>query len=348
MRKKIAICASQVPFVRGGAELLVEELYKQLTLRNYDVEIIGIPFKWYPREQIINSILSWRFIDLSESNGEKIDLVIPTKFPSYVVNHHNKVTWLVHQFRQIYDQFGTEYSDFTEGPFDRNIRNQIINIDNKSLNESKKIFTIANNTTHRLKKFNGIEADTLYHPPKHVGNYFCENYDDYILSVGRLESIKRVDLLIKALKYCDKKIKVVIAGKGPYESELKKLTEKLGLNDRVSFLGFVNDDDLLKLYANAFAIFFAPFDEDYGYITLESFLSQKPVVTTNDSGGVLEFVEDEVTGLISTDEEFQISQNIEKLWNNKSLAKDLGNNGFDRIRNITWDHVVDKLTETLR
>ena len=105
-KKKVAICAAQVPFVRGGAELLSEELKKELIIRGFNAEIIQLPYKWYPKEQILNSALAWKFIDLTESNGEKIDLVIPTKFPSYVVQHHNKVTWLVHQLRQIYDQIG--------------------------------------------------------------------------------------------------------------------------------------------------------------------------------------------------------------------------------------------------
>ena len=56
-KKKVIICAAQVPFVRGGAELLVEELHKNLKLRGFDSEIVALPYKWYPREQIIRSIL---------------------------------------------------------------------------------------------------------------------------------------------------------------------------------------------------------------------------------------------------------------------------------------------------
>lgn len=348
-RKKIAICAAQVPFVRGGAELLVEELDKNLKIRGYDTEVIALPYKWYPREQIIKSVLSWSFIDLTESNGEKIDLVIPTKFPSYVVKHPNKVTWLMHQFRQIYDQYGTEYSDFkADNIFDNKIRNQIIDIDNKTISESKQVFTIANNTTNRLRQFNNIGAETLYHPPKHVGQYYTEQYDKYILSVGRLESVKRVDLLIKAMKYCDKDIKAVIAGKGPYEEQLKKLAVKEGVADRIVFLGFVDDQKLLGLYANAMAVFFAPFDEDYGYITLEAFLSKKPVITTIDAGGPLEFVVDGESGFICEINAEQMGEKINYLSNHMDKCKLFGNKGYNDVKDITWDNVVDRLTETIR
>ena len=55
---------------------------------------------------------------------------------------------------------------------------------------------------------------------------------------------------------------------------------------------------LIALYAGALAVVFPPFDEDYGYVTLEAFLARKPVITTTDAGGPLEFVEDGVTGLV--------------------------------------------------
>ncbi|WP_394884858.1 glycosyltransferase family 4 protein [Clostridium butyricum] len=347
-KKNICICSAQVPFVRGGAEMLVESLCEQLKGRDYNVEIVKIPYKWYPKNEIINSIFSWRMIDLSESNGQKIDLVIPTKFPSYAVKHENKVTWLMHQFRQIYDQYGTEFSDFIDNEDDNIIRNKIMEIDNKTLLESKQIFSIANNTTKRLKKYNNIDSEVLYHPPKQVGKYYCNEFDDYILSVGRLESVKRVDLLIKSLKYCDRNIKAIIAGTGPYKDELEKLAYSLGVNDRVEFLGFVSDEELLKLYANAFSIFFAPFDEDYGYITLEAFLSNKPIITSKDAGGVLEFAEDNVNSFICNVSPEEMGQSIQKLWLNKQLCEEFGNNGYNKVKDISWDIVIDKLTETIR
>ena len=223
-----------------------------------------------------------------------------------------------------------------------------MDIDNKTLSTSRKIYTIADNTTNRLKQFNQIQAETLYHPPKHVGHYYTENYEKYILSVGRLESVKRVDLLIKAMKYCDKDVKAVIAGKGPYEEELKKLAIREKVADRIVFLGFVEDKKLLELYANAMAIFFAPFDEDYGYITLEAFLSRKPVITTIDAGGPLEFVRDGESGFICQLDEQQMGERINQLANNIEKCKAYGQKGYEDVKDISWDHVIDCLTETIR
>lgn len=348
-KKKIAVLHAQVPFVRGGAEILVETLVKQLKIRNYDAELIAIPFKWYPNNSLLDSVLAWKMVDVKETNGSKIDLVIGTKFPTYVVDHPNKVLWLMHQHRAAYDLYNSyEYAGLHTISGGSDLKSKIEVIDNNAISNIKNRYTISQNVTNRLKRYNNIAASTLYHPPSLAGRYFSEDYSNYIVSVGRLDSIKRTDLLIKALTFCDKKIKAKIAGKGIEMNNLKKLAEKLNVVDRVEFLGYVPDEDLLELYANAFAVFFAPVDEDYGYITLEALLSKKPVITCLDSGGVLEFVEDNKSGFVCSVNSEELGDKIDKLYNNKKLCCELGNFGYSKVKDISWNNVVDSLTSTLR
>ncbi|WP_054694960.1 glycosyltransferase family 4 protein [Syntrophomonas palmitatica] len=348
-KKRILITFAGVPFIKGGAEVCVESLYNQLKYRGYQVETINLPFQWEPKSELIKNMVMWRLLQLNQIAGTLVDLVIATKFPSYMIKHPNKVTWLFHQHRAIYDLYGTPYSDFNPNdPNDIIIRNQIIAADNKTLAESKSIFTIADNTTKRLKYFNKLDARTLYHPPKHYGRYYCEQYGDYILSVGRLEGLKRVELLIKAMQYTDKQVKCLIAGTGGLASYLKNLVVELKLDNRVKLLGFVEDEELLKLYARCFAVFFAPYDEDYGYITLESFLSKKPVITCRDSGGVMEFAEHGINSLVAETPEPEVfGEYINRFYANRTLSKEYGQNGFDKVKNINWDYVIDHLTSTL-
>jgi glycosyltransferase involved in cell wall biosynthesis len=349
IKKKICVLHAQVPFERGGAELLVENLTRELNKRNFNAELIALPFKWYPNNTLLDNVLAWRMIDLSESNGNKIDLVIGTKFPSYAIEHDNKVIWLMHQFREAYDLCDNkDYAGLNTIPGGSSTRNKIEELDNKLIPEAKAIYTISKNVTNRLKKFNGIDSIPLYHPPMHVGKYESQNYDNYILSVGRLDMKKRVDLLIKALPYCDKSVKAYIAGRGTEQDKLKKLAHDLKVEDRVKFLGFVKDEDLIKLYANAFAVYFAPVDEDYGYITLEALLSKKPVVTCSDSGGVLEFVEDKKSAYVTEADEVEIGDKINILFQNKAQCKEMGQYGYNNVKNICWDDVIDKLTQSIK
>lgn len=348
-KPKICVLHAQVPFVRGGAELLVENLTKELNKRNFDAELVALPYKWYPNNSLIDSVLAWRMIDLTESNGNKIDMVISTKFPTYAIKHDNKVLWLMHQFREAYDLCDNkDYAGLNTIPGGADTRKKIEEMDNRLIPEAKAIYSISKNVSNRLKRFNNIDSIPLYHPPTHVGKYWSENYENYILSVGRLDLKKRVDLLIQSLPYCDKTVNAYIAGRGPELEKLKKLAHDLKVDNRVKFLGFVNDEDLLKLYANAFAVYFAPVDEDYGYITLEALLSKKPIVTCSDSGGVLEFVEDERSAYITDANEAEVGEKINTLFNNKLRCKEMGQYGYSKVKDISWDDVIDKLTYTIR
>ena len=347
-RKRIAICTAQVPFVHGGAEALVESLASALRAYGCDTDIVRLPFKWYPREELVKACLAWRLIDITESGGHPIDLVIATKFPSYVVRHPNNVVWLVHQHRMVYDLFGTEYSEFTISDEDRHLRQIIQRIDEHSLGEARRIFTISQNTAARLARYNGLRGEPLYHPPKHDGRYRNDGYGNFVFAVSRLDRIKRLDSLIGAMAHTQTGVRCHIAGSGPMETELRRLADKLGVRDRVEFLGYIDDDHLIDLYATCCAVFFAPRDEDYGYVTLEAFRSGKPVLTAPDSGGVLEFVKDEENGyVIPLDEPARIAERMDQLYTDKRLAAQLGEAGRSSVIDISWDHVIDRLTETL-
>ncbi len=343
--KTIAVCAAQVPFFSGGAETHVNSLVKQLRVKGFEVELINIPYKWYPREQLLKSMQIWSLLDLSESNGKKIDLVISTKFPSYFIRHPNKVLWLIHQYRQMYDLLHTPYSGFNpHSKTDMRFRKKLVNMDTRALRSYPRIYTNARNTAERLKTFNSINAVPLYHPPPLSGRYFCQDSQDFILSVGRLDELKRVDVFLRILKQCDRRIKGKIAGTGPDMNRLKKMASDLDLHDRIDFLGFVPDDELLKLYANCRMVYFAPLDEDYGYVTLEGFLSKKPVVTAHDSGGPLEFVQDEVSGIVLSDLGGKAdAEKVESLFFDTDKCRLFGESGYRRVKDINWDHVIDAL-----
>jgi glycosyltransferase involved in cell wall biosynthesis len=341
--RTVVVCEAQVPFVEGGAEIHVRSLVAQLKARGFLVERVALPFKWYPKQEILAHAAAWRMIDLSESNGRPIDLVIGTKFPSYFVRHPNKVAWLIHQYRAAYELCGTPYSDFDHTEGDVGLRASLIDLDTKMLGECRRLFTNAGNTAGRLAKFNGLTAEPLYHPPHLASRLRTGEYGDYVLSVGRLESVKRADLLIKAMAHVDRPLSLVLAGDGTERQNLEALAGRLGVGDRVRFLGAVPDDQLIELYADAAVVAYVPFDEDFGYVTLESFLSAKPVVTLRDSGGPLEFVEDGVNGAVVEATPETLAEAINRYAGDKTLAASHGAAGRARAAAVTWDGVIEKL-----
>ena len=119
---RIAVCAPQVPFARGGAEIFADDLVEELRARGHETDLVTIPYKWYPGERVLSQAFLWRLLDLSESDGRTIELVIATKFPSYAVRHPNKVVWLLHQFRQAYELDRTALGQFGESAEERAAR----------------------------------------------------------------------------------------------------------------------------------------------------------------------------------------------------------------------------------
>ena len=341
----MVVCEAQVPFIRGGAEALSRELVREFRERGYEAELVSLPFKWYPKEEVLPHAAMWRLLDLSESTGRPIDLLVGTKFPSYFARHPRKVTWLVHQHRAAYELVDTPYSDFGHTESDVALRDRLIALDTEMLGECRGRFSISATISKRLQRYNGLESTPLYHPPQLAARLHGGPAKDYVLSVGRLEGVKRVDLAIRAMLHTSPSLSLVIAGTGTHGDALQSLAESLGLGTRVRFLGEVSNDEVLELYAGALAVVFPPFDEDYGYVTLEAFLAHKPVVTTTDAGGPNEFVTDGTNGWVTEPDPQAIGDAIRALDADRRKSARMGDEGYDLARGITWSGVIDRLVE---
>lgn len=346
---KIAIASVQVPFIRGGAEYHAENLKRELIKRGYEADIVTMPFKWYPASALLDHIMAARLLDLTEVNGVAIDRVIALKFPIYYVNHPNKVLWILHQHRQAYELWGTEYGDLEHMEDGHQVRQVIINADNKYLRESRLIYANSKTVSERLKKYNDISAMPLYHPPGGYEKLHCNDFGDFIFYPSRLHEIKRQHLLIEALRYTKTDVKLLLAGTGEseYVQYLNKLIDKYNLRSRIKLLGLISDEEKIKLYSDCCMVFNGPYQEDYGYVTLEAFFSGKPVLTFEDSGGPLEFVTNDETGYVVSPHPEALAEKIDYLYESKSAAKNMGVNGMQLMKklNVSWDYVIERLLQ---
>ena len=338
---RILVCSPQVPFARGGAEILAERLTRELRERGHDADLVTMPFKWYPRTKVLTHALLWRMADLTEVDGRPVELVIGTKFPSYVIKHPNKVVWLVHQFRQAYELDGTDLGQFSDSPEDRALRRAIHRLDKVALGEARKLGAISQNVANRVKRNTGLDAEVILPPPQQL-DFRCDSYDDFVLSVNRLDRAKRIDLLLEAAA-ADETINCVIAGDGPDEERLRGLARKHGLNGRIEFAGRVTETELADLYARCRGVYYAPVDEDYGMVPYEAFMAQKPVVTTVDAGGPLDIVHDRETGLVIDPRADELARACRFLLEHEDEARAWGKAGRAIAEQVTWDKVIDRL-----
>ncbi len=346
---KIAITTVQIPYITGGAEFLAANLKKALIEEGHEAEIVTMPFIDQPGPFLENHIVASRLMDINNSWGGHVDLCIGLKFPAYFMPHDNKVVWALHQHRQAYELFDTEYSPLKDDEEGRYFRSIVKNADNRYLPEAKRIYTIAQNVSNRMQRFNGISSIPLYHPCPDMDSFFAGDYEDYILMPSRINMTKRQKLAIEALALTKSKIKLYIVGHAENPillSEIQDLISKNHLTDRVKIMDFIPQEEKIELYSKAKAVLFIPKDEDYGYITLEAMAAARPVITCKDSGGPLEFQLDRKTGLICEPEPKSIAEAIDEIAGSDNLAKEMGTMGRKHLdeMEISWKKVVRELT----
>lgn len=348
---RILIATVQTPFIRGGAEILAEELRTALQRSGHEAELLSMPFRFGPPSEVRRSMDTWAAEDLTTLPGPTIDAVICLKFPAYYVKHPNKIVWLLHQHRAAYELFDTPHGMQSASPEDRELKTEIVYRDGESLRSALQLFTISGRVSERLLRSNGLPSTPVYPPVANAERFYCAGQLPYIFAPGRLERLKRQELLLRALAACEcTDFGVIVSGEGGCRDELERLVAALGLGSRVRLVGHVTQSELLALYANCQAVYFAPQDEDYGFIALESMLASKPVLTCTDSGGPLEFVAHGQNGLVSDPEPVALAGAIDQLFSEPETAAELGRAGRRRIEDmdIGWSTTVKQLLEPLR
>jgi glycosyltransferase involved in cell wall biosynthesis len=344
---RISIVNVQAPFVRGGAEYLADSLAQKLEERGHRVEIVRIPFKWYPAQTILEHMLACRLLRVQSGNP---DLVIALKFPAYLLPFPHKKVWLLHQFRQAYELWGTPHQGIPNTPEGRRIRELIIQADNLYLREAKEIYTNSRIVARRLQQYNGIGVNGVLYPPLlRPEIYRCADFGDYFFYPSRLNSMKRQALAIEAMRFVQSGFRLVLAGKADQElylDDLRNLVKRHQLEDKVTFLGWISEQEKADLMAHCYAALYIPYDEDsYGYVTLEAFHSGKPVLTLSDSGGTDEVIEHGVNGLILPPTAEALAAGMEELWAARQRTRHMGQAAHATLEryHIRWDHILERL-----
>ncbi len=340
----VAVVTSDIAFVEGGHRVIAEEISGAIERLGHNAEIIRTPQNRFGR-QFSAYVANW-LTDVGETgSGEPIDRLISLRYPSFAVRHPWHVCWLNHRMREYYDLWTAfEKQLLWKGRLKESIRRSIIHrADNYLLRHNvKKLYAQSKTIAQRLKDWGGHESEVLYPPPPERA-YRTDSYENFIFAVSRLHPLKRLDLLVKAMKYAKSGLRAVIAGTGEEEESLKKLACDLGVSSRIDFVGRIDDDSLVDYYARCRGVFFAPHMEDYGFVTLEAFRSKKPVLTCVDSGGPAELVSVGRSGYVLLPEPFQIAQQIDILSQNKDLAIRMGENGARDTDGVQWKACIEVL-----
>ena len=338
---RIAVLRPQVPFARGGAEIFTDELVDELRARGHEADLVSVPFKWYPGARVLTQAFLWRMLDLEEADGRRIDVVVGTKFPSYVVRHPEKRVWLVHQFRQAYELDGTDLGQFGPSPEDRALRRQVQELDRvalgggdaavRHLRECRRTARALDRPSRR-----GASASS---PGAAVPHRVVRG----IRALRKPPRPGEADRSPPRGGAATPGFDVVVASDGPDRERLEAVAHDNGLDGRMRFEGRVSAERLAELYATCSSVFYAPVDEDFGMGPYEAFLSGKPVITTTDAGGPLDVVHDRRTGLVVAPEAPAIGQAAAWLRDHDDEAAALGAAGKALADEVTWDRAIARL-----
>jgi glycosyltransferase involved in cell wall biosynthesis len=345
MAKRVLVVTSDVPFVEGGHMTIALDTVRALRECGHEADLVLTPQNRFGRQ--LRAYIATRFTDVGmDGLGRTIDQVISFRFPSFAVRHPRHVCWLNHRMREYYDLWeglcaGLDFKDRIK----ETVRRRIIHIlDTRLLkHDVTKVLAQSETVRDRLKTWGNIPSEVLYPPPPQR-EYRREGAGNFVFSVSRLHSLKRLDLLVEAFRFVrNLDLQARIIGSGPELEPLRSKVKEYGLEDRVFLLGETDERTLLEHYSRCLAVFFCPLKEDYGLVTPEAFASGKPVITARDSGGPAELVRHGETGFIVEPTPREIALRIDQLAEDRALAETMGQAAFAFVSAMTWEKAVQKL-----
>jgi len=341
---KIALASSYVPFINGGGRNIVEWLQTMLEEQGHHVERIYLPEVDVP-DLLFRQMMAYRWVDL-----EAADRLICFRPQSHLIPHSNKVLWFIHHIRAFYDLWDSPYRGFPDDGKHRGLRDALRQVDNAGLDEARAIFTNSKVVSSRLKKYNNIDSEVLYPPVFQSERFHRAQYSDEIVCICRLEHHKRQHLLVEAMQYVQSPVRLRLSGASAgseYPLHLKERIVALGISDRVVLDDrWISEEEKVHQLAHCLAAAYLPVDEDsYGYPSVEASHAEKPILTTTDSGGVLELVDDGVNGYVAEPDPKALAEAMDRLYLERDKTIRMGRNALKRldVLNISWDHVLDRL-----
>ncbi len=341
---RVAVVTSTPLFVEGGHLVIARALVDAVRAEGHEAELVLTPQNRFGRQGAAY-VATW-LTDVGMAAHGRVDAVISTRYPSYAVRHPNHVCWLNHTMREYYDQWETFRARLSpQARLKETVRRRLIHAADAWLlkNNVRRVYAQSRAVQARLARWGGIASEVLY-PPAPQRAYRCDGYGDYVFAVSRLTPLKRLSLLIDALAAPDGQgIRCIIAGEGDDREALERRIKEHDLGSRVTLAGRIADSQMLDHLARCRVVCFPPFDEDYGFVTVEAFASSKAVVTCTDSGGPAELVTDGVTGKVTAPEPAALARGLRELMDDRAEAVRMGTAALAQVSTMSWSETVRRL-----
>ncbi len=354
---------------KTGTENYSYQLLKALAKLDHKNQYIvylrtqGVPLRGWPRNfefRVINWPRLWTQAGLAgQTFTDQLDvLFVPAHTIPLVRRPGLKTVVTVHDL-------GSEY---LPGMHQLKQRLYLGFMQRHQLKNATKIIAVSNATKKDLVNKIGLDPDKIevvyegYDQEKFKGQNSKVKNKEYFLFVGTVQPRKNLERIIiafsrqlsasrqKTKKSEDRRLMtddyLVIAGsKGWLSDEIYKLPKKLGIEDRVKFLGRVEDQDLPALYSGAIALVFPSLFEGFGLPILEAQASGCPVITSNISSMP------EVAGkgaiLVNPESVDDIVRGMMEIGEIKGIREGLIKKGLENVKRFSWEKAAKKTLKVL-
>ncbi len=366
------------PLSCGGLARHVEDLSQALSKRGHTIHVISSGNHELPEDTKENGVYIHRSSEVKINGNNFLDEIIHLNFQLVekaiqVINKYGNFDlihghdWLVfwasrllkhaYKFPLVYTIHATEYG--RNNGIHNNIQRYINDVEWYACYEAWKIIVCSNYMKEEVKRLfqlpddkinvinNGVKVEN-FETELQAG--FRENYaspdEKIIFYVGRLVREKGVQYLLEAFSIAlheRNNLKLVIAGKGSYENQLRQKSYELNIDDRVYFTGFISDEKRNMLYKAADLAVFPSLYEPFGIVALEAMVSKIPLITTN-AGGLDEFVIDgENAFKVGTADSFQLAGAILRSFHDTERTSQMVKRAFEKvILEHNWDTIAEK------
>lgn len=306
---------------------------------------------------------------------DTVDLVISTQPPSYAIQHPRHLALFSHHLRMYYDLCDVWVEGRIAGdPRAHLLAAELIRVvDHDLLRRPQYILAASDVVKGRLRVFNGLDETVgVYHAGVGVPTEKVPSLPGkHAVCVSRHEFPKRTELFVHAMKLLPHVPGVAVGGGARlgYVRSVDALLARMSpealadVDDRalwlrrhdnvaleepapdsnVSFVGHVDDPTLRQLYAEAVCVVAPAYDEDYGLTAIESMHYGKPLVVCSDGGGLVDFVDDGVNGLVVEPSGPALAEAINRLHEDRGLAEKLGEAARRTAHEYTWERAMKQI-----
>ena len=320
----------------------MQALERALTSAGHAVESIILPFA-PEADRIVTQLAAYRWIDVTRS----ADRLVCLDAPAHVVRHPRKVVWAV---TRVETWPGVQTDVPAEGASAHGVANAVGAIDAEALREARRVLATSNAACGLLARYAGLAPELLRIPAACGGEATAPARRDVVVNTSPIEPESRLELLVDALARTESDVRLRLCGRVGSESyaasleariDRQRIRHRIVRDDEVP-----SEDEEIRMLREALALVHVPagavFQDPFASTALSC---STPVVTTTDSGALLELVTDEETGVVATPTAASLAAAMDRLRLDPAGTERMGRAARECVGTTVpgWAAVIERL-----